>query len=448
MLSFRRSSAVLFVLILVGSLATRIDTVAAQERVVPQSAAAITLSFAPVVKAAAPSVVNVHSADTARRRATLFSPRGQVRPRGSRLGSGVVVTRDGLVVTNAHVVGEARSLLVSFNARREYSATLLQKDERTYLAVLQIDREDEFPPLPLGDGVDVEVGDLVLAIGNPFGVGQTVTQGIVSALARTQVGVSDDRFFIQTDAAINPGNSGGALVDMRGRLVGINTAIYSRSGGSNGIGFAIPSNMAKSIMSQILEFGDVRRGLLGVRIDTVGPDEAEMLGLTNVTGALVVDVSPDSAAERAGIEVNDIITAINGNKVDGAADLRNTIGLLRSGEQISVTAVRDGRAQELSATLDDQNGGAVADASQLHPGLDGAELANAQGRPGVGGSSVEPNSRAQLSGLRDGDLIIAVNRQPVEDLDELLNLAEANSSSRIFVEIERDGRRRLLSLRG
>ncbi|MEM6817421.1 MAG: Do family serine endopeptidase [Pseudomonadota bacterium] len=411
-------------------------------------------SLAPIVDEVSDAVVNIQVSGQVRSRGQgdpfreFFGMPSEPRPRAMRsAGSGVVVdAANGYILMNEHVIANADEIEVTLQDGRSFSAEVVGKDAGTDIAVLKADVSD-LVEIRIGNSDQARVGDFVIAIGNPFGLSHTVTSGIVSALGRYGIGDGYEDF-IQTDASINPGNSGGALVNLSGELVGINSAIISRSGGNVGIGFAIPSNMAKSIMSQILEFGDVRRGLLGVRIDTVGPDEADMLGLTNITGALVVDVSPDSAAERAGIEVNDIITAINGNKVDGAADLRNTIGLLRSGEQISVTAVRDGRAQELSATLDDQNGGAVADASQLHPGLDGAELANAQGRSGVVVSSVEPNSRAQLSGLRDGDLIIAVNRQPVEDLDELLNLAEANSSSRIFVEIERDGRRRLLSLRG
>ncbi len=411
-------------------------------------------SLAPIVDEVSDAVVNIQVRGQVRSRGQgdpfreFFGMPSEPRPREMRsAGSGVVVdAANGYILTNEHVIANADEIEVTLQDGRSFSAEVVGKDAGTDIAVLKADVSG-LVEIRIGNSDSARVGDFVIAIGNPFGLSHTVTSGIVSALGRYGIGDGYEDF-IQTDASINPGNSGGALVNLSGELVGINSAIISRSGGNVGIGFAIPSNMAKSIMSQILEFGDVRRGLLGVRIDTVGPDEAEMLGLTNITGALVVDVSPGSAAERAGIEVNDIITAINGNKVDSAADLRNTIGLLRSGEQISVTAVREGSAKELSATLDDQNGGAVADASELHPGLDGAELANAQGRPGVVVSSVEPNSRAQLSGLRAGDLIIAVNRRSVDDLDELLNLAEANSSSRIFVEIERDGRRRLLSLRG
>ncbi|MEL7311761.1 MAG: PDZ domain-containing protein, partial [Pseudomonadota bacterium] len=231
-----------------------------------------------------------------------------------------------------------------------------------------------------------------------------------------------------------------------GELVGINSAIISRSGGNVGIGFAIPSNMAKSIMSQILEFGDVRRGLLGVSIDSINSNDAQAMGL-DITGAIVSSVNPGSAAERAGIEVNDIITEVNGQKIDGAAELRNTIGLMRAEDKVEITAVREGKTLRFDATLDDLNSGRVADASALHPGLDGAQLADSSDRDGVVVSSVTANSRAALNGLRAGDVITSVNRQRVTNVESLLNLATATNNARIFVEIERNGRRRLLSLR-
>ncbi len=456
MLSFRSFSAVLFVLILVGGT----GSVAAQERVVPPSAAAITLSFAPVVKAAAPSVVNVHSAETVRRRATLFSPRGQVRPRGASLGSGVVVTSDGLVVTNAHVVGEARSLLVSFNDRREYSATLLLKDERTDLAVLQIDREDEFPPLPLGDGVDVEVGDLVLAIGNPFGVGQTVTQGIVSALARTQVGVSDDRFFIQTDAAINPGNSGGALVDMRGRLVGINTAIYSRSGGSNGIGFAIPADMVALVVRSAQAGGRVRRPWFGARLQTVTRDLADAMGLERPGGVVVNEVLPGSPAERAGIRSGDVLLTLGGRDIVDA-DAFGYLYATQGTQGETVFLARRGDAERrVNVTLEPPPETVPRDARRLSgpSPFDGAIAVNLSpamadelnldlSLEGVALARVDRRSVARRVGLRRSDKVVSINGRRVRSTVQLERIASRRARYWDVV-IERGGQKISLQMGG
>ena len=321
---------------------------AAAESQAPKTRAEIQLSFAPIVKHAAPAVVNVYAKRIVRQRETglMADPffrrffgdqagRGQPRERvANSLGSGVIVDPRGYIVTNNHVIQDGDDIRVALSDRREFEAKLLLSDERTDLAVLKIDAGDEqLASLPLADSDELEVGDLVLAIGNPFGVGQTVTSGIVSALARTQVGVTDYQFFIQTDAAINPGNSGGALVDMSGELVGINTAIYSRSGGSIGIGFSIPSNMG-TVVVKSAEGGSsrIQRPWLGAELQDVSPDIAESLGFARPEGTLIVGLHPESPLAAAGLKRGDVITAIDGKAVEGAQELGFRVGTAPIGE--------------------------------------------------------------------------------------------------------------------
>ncbi|HMB11738.1 trypsin-like peptidase domain-containing protein, partial [Saliniramus sp.] len=305
------------------------DHAVAQSRVVPESDAQVKLSYAPLVREAAGAVVNVHGARVSERPRDhmedfferFFGSDGfgaMPRERIERsLGSGVIVDEAGLVVTNYHVVEGMTELRVALVDRREFDAEVVLRDPRSDLAMLQIVSEERFPALELGDSETLEVGDIVLAIGNPFGVGQTVTQGIVSALARTQVGISDYQFFIQTDAAINPGNSGGALLDMNGRVVGINTAIYSRSGGSHGIGFAIPAAMVHAVVeSARIGAERVRRPWLGASVQEVTPDIAESVGLARPSGVLVTNVLDDSPADRAGLRRGDIIRAVEGRRIN------------------------------------------------------------------------------------------------------------------------------------
>ncbi|HMN86358.1 MAG TPA: trypsin-like peptidase domain-containing protein, partial [Bauldia sp.] len=294
---------------------------AAAEKTVPDSAAAIQLSFAPIVKRVAPAVVNVYASRTLRQSSSPFSNDpffrrffgdgggGPAQRVQRSLGSGVLVDASGIIVTNNHVIAQADEIRVALADRREFNCDVILKDERTDLAVLKIrDGTGDFPFVAFADSDGLEVGDLVLAIGDPFGVGQTVTSGIVSALARTQVGVSDYQFFIQTDAAINPGNSGGALIDMSGRLVGINTAIFSRTGDSSGIGFAIPSNMVGVVVRSAKEGGHVRLPWTGVGLQAVTPDIADGLGLAVPRGALVTSVARASAGFRAGLKSGDLVT--------------------------------------------------------------------------------------------------------------------------------------------
>src|SRR3954468_9123993 len=300
----------------------------AQDRRVPASGAELRLSYAPIVQRAQPAVVNVYAAKTVQNRNPLlddplfrrfFGVPGQQPEQMQRsLGSGVMVDSSGLVVTNNHVIEGADQVKISLADKREFEAEIVLKDSRTDLAVLRIkDTKEKFPTLDFANSDELLVGDVVLAIGNPFGVGQTVTHGIISALARTQVGITDYQFFIQTDAPINPGNSGGALVDMNGRLVGVNTAIFSRSGGSQGIGFAIPANMVRVVVASAKSGGKaVKRPWLGAKLQAITAEIAENLGLGRPSGALVASVSPNGPASRAGLKSGDVIASVDGQAVE------------------------------------------------------------------------------------------------------------------------------------
>src|SRR3989441_11731102 len=327
-----------------------VGSASAQDRRVPSSAAELRLSYAPIVQRVQPAVVNVYAAKTVQNRNPLlddpifrrfFGVPGQQPEQMQRsLGSGVMVDASGLVVTNNHVIEGADQVKVSLADKREFEAEIVLKDSRTDLAVLRLkDSREKFPTLDFANSDELQVGDVVLAIGNPFGVGQTVTHGIISALARTQVGITDYQFFIQTDAAINPGNSGGALVDMTGRLAGVNTAIFSRSGGSQGIGFAIPANMVRVVVASAKGGGKaVKRPYLGARLQAVTPEIAESLGLKRPAGALIASVNPASPAGRAGLKPSDLIVAIDSQAVDdpNAFDYRFATRQLGGAAQIDV----------------------------------------------------------------------------------------------------------------
>jgi serine protease Do/serine protease DegQ len=306
--------------------------------------------------------------------------------------------------------------------------------------------------MPLGNSDNVSVGDFVVAIGNPFGLQHTVTQGIVSALGRT--GISQDGYedFIQTDASINPGNSGGALINLRGELIGINSAIFSNSGGNIGIGFAIPVNIAKSIMAQIVEFGEVRRGLLGVSISDFNTETAEAYNIDeDIEGAFVQEVVSGSAAEIAGIKVGDVIVAVDDQKVASAADLRTNIGLRRSGETVRIKIIRNGKNKTITATLSEIENVAEVSAGEIHPGLAGAEFSDFNGNAenfrnkGVVVDSIEPGSPAEMRGLQPNDIIAEVNRQRIESVQELKEVAEGQSL--LILGIRRGNRNLLLQIR-
>src|SRR5450830_112447 len=355
----RLTAALIAAIALAGIATASAQSAPAQERRVP-TAAELRLSYAPVVQRVAPAVVNVYAAKTVENRNPLLDdpifrrffgvPGGGSQLQRS-LGSGVMVDASGLVVTNYHVIEGADEVKVSLADKREVEATLVLKDQRTDLAVLRIkDGRERFAFLDFANSDALEVGDIVLAIGNPFGVGQTVTHGIISALARTQVGITDYQFFIQTDAAINPGNSGGALVDMTGRLAGVNTAIFSRSGGSQGIGFAIPANMVRVVVASAKSGGKaVKRPWLGARLQAVTPEIAETLGLKLPTGALVANVVANSPAARAGLKAGDLIVTVDGQTVDdpNAFDYRFATKPLGGSAQLGV--MRAGR--ELTAAV-------------------------------------------------------------------------------------------------
>ncbi|MGN2393163.1 DegQ family serine endoprotease [Pelomicrobium sp. G1] len=335
-------------------------------------------------------------------------------------GSGVIVdAAQGYVLTNHHVIQKADQVVVTTRDRRRFNARLVGSDPGTDIALLKIDA-DNLKAIPFGDSDALRVGDFVVAIGNPFGLGQTATSGIVSALGRSGINVEGYEDFIQTDASINPGNSGGALVNLRGELVGINTAIIAPSGGNVGIGFAVPSNMARRVMDQLIRFGEVRRGWLGVTVQDLTPDLAKALGVPLAEGAVVVEVAEGSPAQKAGLKPRDIITSINGRAMRTSSEVRNELGLTPVGERVEIRVLREGRPLTLAGRIGEVGGpgsGGVA-----VPQLAGARLADVErgGRPqGVGVVSVERDSEAWRLGLRRGDVIIAVNQRRVASVAEL-----------------------------
>jgi serine protease DegQ len=369
-------------------------------------------------------------------------------------GSGVIVdAENGYIVTNHHVIAAADKITVTLLENRSFTARIVGTDEGSDLAVLQVDAED-LTSIPFGDSTTLRVGDYVVAIGNPFGFTNSVTSGIVSALGRSGLNPRAFEDFIQTDASINPGNSGGALVNLKGELVGINSAIISRTGGNVGIGFAIPVNLARAIMQQLIETGSVRRGLLGVNIQDVTPDIAATLELPGNSGALVSQVNPDSAAERAGIQIEDVIVSINGARLRDSGSLRNAIGLLPPGEEVTVGLIRDGREQTVKAVLGELEQAAavtVVPEQQEEPALDavfeGAEIVeNSAGSvPGLLVARVDPGSPADERGLRPGDIITKVNRVRVRSMPEAL--AAMQGARAIILEIQRGTRSQLILMR-
>ena len=345
-------------------------------------------------------------------------PQGQISA-----GSGVIVdAKNGYVITNHHVIKDASEVVVTLKDNRRYPARLVGADAGTDVALLQIKAEN-LTEARLGDSDALQVGDFVVAIGNPFGIGQTVTSGIVSALGRsglTQEGYED---FIQTDASINPGNSGGALINLRGELVGINTAIIGPTGGNVGIGFAVPSNMARAVIQQIARFGEVRRGRLGVSMQDLTPDLARTLGITTREGVAIVDVQADSPAATAGLRVGDVVTSINGRAVRGAPELRAQLGVIPVGETVELRVARGGEARVVRARIGEIE--ARATGGEPIPQLAGATFANAERQTGRGKepvvyvTRVEPGSPALLHGLRTGDVILGVNRRRVATVSDL-----------------------------
>ncbi len=426
------------------------EALSQEARVVPASPQAVKLSLAPVARRAAPSVVNVYAARVVENRNRLlddpifrqfFGGSGSGEQVQRSLGSGVIVD-GGLVVTNNHVIERMDQVKVSLADKREFEAEIVLKDPRSDLAILRLkDANEKFPAIELGDSDTLQVGDFVLAIGNPFGVGQTVTHGIVSAVARTQVGISDYQFFIQTDAAINPGNSGGALVDQSGKLIGINTAIFSRSGGSQGIGFAIPVNMVRVVLASAQGGSNtVRRPWLGAKLQAVTPEISEAFGLKRPAGALVGTVQAKSPAERAGLRTGDLIIAIDEQVVEdpNAFDYRFAtkalggqarIGVLRSGRETRVTVAlepapdtpRDervirGRSPFSGARVSNMSP-SLADELRLDSGLQGAVVVDV----------AEGSVAREIGFFRKGDVIVAVNGEKVGQTSDLDRVASQPS---------------------
>jgi Do/DeqQ family serine protease len=414
-------------------------------------------SLAPLVQRVSPAVVNIRVSQTVEAPSLygdeMFrrffglpdSPGGESREVASA-GSGVIVdSENGYILTNHHVVENADRIQVSLLDGETLDAEVIGSDAATDIAVLKVEPEG-LTQLPIGDSDSLQVGDFVIAIGNPFGLGHTVTSGIVSALGRTGISRNGLEDFIQTDASINPGNSGGALVNMRGELVGINSAIISRTGGNVGIGFAVPSAIAGSIMRQILDFGEVRRGLLGVTIQTIDEETAEALGTEVDRGALITGIEPGSAAEKAGLQVDDIIVGVDGKRIDNNRELANAIGLRGSGENVKIDYVREGRERSVVAELGRRVAEQV-DGEDIHPGLQGATFAStsATSADGIEVAAVEAGSPAAQRGLRAGDVITAVNRRPVTNIQQLQEIAAENRI--LFLLVRRGDRQLMLQIR-
>ena len=414
-------------------------------------------SLAPIIKKTSPAVVNISTKGTIKQnrpamlddpflRRFFDVPQGPQERQFQSAGSGVIVdAKNGYIITNAHVLEKADEITVMLQDDRQIKAEVVGKDTGSDVAVLKVSAKN-LSAMQLADSNKAEVGDFVIAIGNPFGLQHTVTSGIISALGRS--GITDGyEDFIQTDASINPGNSGGALVNLDGQLVGINTAIFSRSGGNIGIGFAIPSNMVKSVMQQLIQFGEVKRGVLGVQLSSQFTNEmAESLGLENAKGALVGKVVEGSAAERAGIQAGDVITSLNGRAVSNTAELRNSIGLLAIGEKVEIGLMRDGKPRRVTALIGERPDAPPEAAAQIHPSFEGAALANAPGNAGVLVQSVAPNSPAAQAGLRAEDTIQQVGRTRVTTLDALR--AAVKGSSTFLITIKRGNRTEVLPIGG
>jgi serine protease Do len=434
-----------------------------------------TTSVAPVVKKVAPSVVNIYSTMTIRERPnSLFSDPlfrrffgqefgGQNLPRTRReqsLGSGVIVSPDGYILTANHVVEGADKVKVALaSGEKEFDAKIIGTDPPTDTAVLKVEGKN-LPAITIADSDKLEVGDLVLAIGNPFAVGQTVTMGIVSALGRGGFGINNYENFIQTDAAINPGNSGGALVDAEGRLVGINTWIISRSGGFQGLGFAVPINMARYVMERLVSEGKVTRGYLGLYLQPeMTPELAKQFNLPNINGALVTTVEPDSPAAKAGFKEGDFVTEFNGQKVEDMRHLRLMVSQTVPGRKVTIKILRDGSQKTLTATLGEMPKEALAGGGQSQPGkrgksetdaLDGVEVTDldAQGRREAGVprnirgalvTNVDQDSNAADADLHVGDIIVEIDHQPVRNADEAVTLSEKAKGDHILLRIWRSG---------
>lgn len=410
-------------------------------------------SLAPMLQETTPGVVNIATRGTVKLQSNpLFEdpffrhffdiPQRPMERQTQSLGSGVIVdAKKGYILTNNHVVESADEIAVTLNDGRQLTAKLVGTDPDADIAVVQVEADD-LTEVPWGDSDQLRVGDFVVAIGNPFGLGQTATSGIVSALGRSGLGIEAYEDFIQTDASINPGNSGGALVDLNGRLVGINTAILGPSGGNIGIGFAIPVNMVRQIMSQLVEHGEVRRGQLGIVIQDLNPELANAFGLERQRGGAVISrVESGSAAAEAGLKPGDIIVEVNGQKIENSAEVRNVVGLQRIGQQVNMTVIRDGKKRTVKAVIAEPKL-TVFEGEELNPRLRGAKLGAAdvvlkqEGISGLVVMEIEPNSPAAASGLRRGDIITSINRQPISNMEEAKQAIKASRRG-VLLNIQR-----------
>jgi serine protease Do len=432
-------------------------------------------SFAPIVKEVAPGVVQIETTTTIKNTSMQQIPGfndpfwrrffgdqfGQMLPphqlgpqREHGLGSGVIVTKDGYILTNNHVVDHASEVKVTLQDGREFTAKVIGRDPKSDIAVVKIDAKN-LPLVPMADSDKVQVGDVVLAVGNPFGVGQTVTQGIVSAKDRGNMGLDDYEDFIQTDAAINPGNSGGALVDVDGRLIGINTAILSGSGGSQGVGFAVPSDRARTVMESLVKYGHVTRGYLGVMIQDVTPTLAKEFKLKEPTGALVGDVVPDGPAAKAGFKDGDVVLDFNGKAVTDSRHLQLTVAETKPGSNVPVKVWRDGSTKTLEVTVKQLPGTEQlaqnnTDNSKDTGTLNGVGVSNVDPQirqqynlpdtvKGAVITEVKPDSAAAEAGLRPGDVIEAINHHPVKNAEDAVRLTEHAKDKHTLVRVWENG---------
>ncbi len=485
-----RTSTRLLALILGGSLA--ITAVAFSQKPNSEKAVKVNLtlderpisretgstSYAPIVKKVAPGVVRVYTSSTAQ--PTSYQPdmdeffrrffgdrfesqrrgRNMQVPRQQGIGSGVIISKDGYILTNNHVVDGADEVKVALQDGREFEAKVIGRDPKSEVAVIKIDASN-LPALALADSDKVEVGDIVLAVGNPFGIGQTVTKGIVSATGRGGTLGLDYEDFIQTDAAINPGNSGGALVDIEGRLIGINTAILSRSGGNMGIGFAIPTNLARDVMEDLIKDGHVTRGFLGVMIQDLTPSLAQQFDVKEGTkGALIGDVSPKGPAEKAGLKSGDVVIEFGGKKVTDSRHLKLQVARTAPGSTVPVKILRDGTPKTIEVTVRElpgsetvaKTGGAGADDEGTLNGVAVADLDRETRQQlnvpsnlgGVVVTEVAPDSAAAKVGLRPGDVIQEINRQKVKDAEQAVEMTKKTEEKRTLLRVWRDGNSRFV----
>ncbi len=429
---------------------------------VPPTINQAVISFAPIVKKVIPSVVNISTEKIVEFKIPeqfkrffndpffkrFFGFREPQRPQKKKemaLGSGVIISKDGYIVTNYHVISNATKITVTLKDGKKYKAKVIGSDPKTDLALIKIDAKN-LTPITIGDSNKVQVGDIVLAIGNPFGLGETVTQGIVSATNRSSIGINSYEDFIQTDAAINPGNSGGALVDLKGRLIGINSAILTASGANNGIGFAIPSDMMKFVVTSLIKYGKVVRGYLGVYITNIEPDKAKLYGIDH--GVLITKVEPNSAASKAGLKPGDIIVAVDGEKVQNASELRNKIAFKGPDTEVTLRVFRNGKYITIKAKLQALKTKKVkiTDIKLLK----GVTLS--QNKNSVVVEDVEPDSYPAMMGLKKGDVILKVKTiktgkwVKVTSIDQLKELLKGLDKGEALLEVEKDGEISLITL--